>query len=396
MCSSDLGMAWGAVAKRHIASLERAAADHAERRGSAFHARTLAERPVSLPELKLDHLQILSDDTGVLQHASFAVPRYDEGYCLDDNARALMLMVLLEQAGTVERRSSRPFASRYLAFVNHAFEPSSGRFRNFLSYNRNWGEARGSDDSHGRSVWALGTVVGRASDPGRRNLGVDLFRAALPALAELSSPRSWAYALLGIDQYLRAFQGDSNVQAMRALLTARLLDLFERASGDDWPWFEEQVTYCNARLPQALIVSGSAMGRQDLVTVGTKALDWLARLQHTRDGYFSPVGSNGFYRRGTDAARFDQQPVEACGMVSACLDARRITGDERWLRYAGAAFGWFLGQNHLHQAVYDVSTGGCRDGLHADRVNENQGAESTISFLLALWDMRSVEQADLP
>lgn len=389
------GMAWGAVARRHVASLERAVVDHAERRRTAFRARTLAERPASLPELNLDHLQCMTDDTGMLQHASFVVPRYEEGYCLDDNARALMLMVLLEEAGSVERRSVRTLASRYLAFVSHAFHPASGRFRNFLTYARAWGEARGSDDSHGRALWALGTVVGRARDPGRRSLSGDLFHAALPALTHLSSPRAWAYALLGIDEYLRAFQGDTSVQAMRELLTARLVDLYERASGTDWPWFEDHVTYCNARLPQALIVSGTAMARDDMVAIGTRALDWLGAVQHTADGYFAPVGSNGFYRRGTPAARFDQQPVEACGMVSACLDAHRITGDARWSRYASSAFGWFLGQNHLQQTVYDVSTGGCRDGLHADRVNENQGAESTISFLLALWDMRSAERADL-
>ena len=389
------GMAWGAVARQHVASLEHAAASHAERRRSAFHARTLAERPASLPELNLDHLLCMTDDTGLLQHASFVVPRYAEGYSLDDNARALMLMVLLEQAGAVERRSLRPLASRYLAFVSHAFDPAFGRFRNFLTYSRTWGEGRGSEDSHGRSLWALGTVVGRASDPGRRSLGGDLFRTALPALTHLSSPRAWAYALLGIDEYLRAFQGDSSVQATRALLTAKLLDLYQRASASDWPWFEECVTYCNARLPQALIVSGTAMARDDLVTVGLRSLDWLASVQHTPDGYFAPVGSNGFYRRGAVAAQFDQQPVEACGMVSACLSAHRITGDAHWSGYASSAFGWFLGQNHLQQPLYDVSTGGCRDGLHADRVNENQGAESTISFLLALWDMRSAERADI-
>ena len=389
------GMAWGAVARQNIASLERATVDHADRRRSAFHARTLAERPASLPELNLEHLQCMTDDTGLLQHASFVVPRYAEGYCLDDNARALMLTVLLEADGSVERRSVRALASRYLAFVSHAFDRPSGRFRNFLTYGRTWGEARGSEDSHGRAVWALGTVVGRASDPGRRSLGGDLFQAALPTLTHLSSPRAWAYALLGIDEYLRAFEGDTSVQAMRELLTARLLGLYERASGEDWPWFEDHVTYCNARLPQALIVSGAAMARDDMVAVGTRALDWLGALQHTPDGYFAPVGSNGFYRRGMAAARFDQQPVEACGMVSACLDAHRITGDARWSRYASSAFKWFLGQNHLQQTVYDVSTGGCRDGLHADRVNENQGAESTISFLLALWDMRSAERADL-
>lgn len=389
------GMAWTAVAQRHVASLSRAVSEHADRRRSAFHARTLAQRPASLPELNLDHLQSMTDGTGILQHASFVVPRYAEGYCLDDNARALMLMALLEEDGGVERGLVRTLASRYLAFVSHAFDPASGRFRNFLTYQRTWEEARGSDDSHGRALWALGTVVGHASHPGRRSLSHDLFHAALPALTQLSSPRAWAYALLGIDEYLRVFRGDSTVQSTRALLTERLLELFARASARNWPWFEDRVTYCNARLPQALIVSGTAMGREDMVAIGTRALDWLGALQHTPDGCFAPVGSNGFYVRGTTPARFDQQPVEACGMVSAALDAGRATADARWSRYATSAFSWFLGQNHLQQDLYDGSTGGCRDGLHADRVNENQGAESTISFLLALRDMRSAEPAHL-
>jgi hypothetical protein len=306
-----------------------------------------------------------------------------------------MLMALLEEDGGVERGLVRTLASRYLAFVSHAFHPASGRFRNFLTYERTWGEARGSEDSHGRALWALGTVVGHASHPGRRSLSHDLFHAALPALTQLSSPRAWAYALLGIDEYLRVFRGDSTVQSTRALLTERLVELFARASARNWPWFEDRLTYCNARLPQALIISGTAMGREDMVAIGTRALDWLGALQHTPDGCFAPVGSNGFYVRGTTPARFDQQPVEACGMVSAALDAGRTTADARWSRYATSAFSWFLGQNHLQQDLYDGSTGGCRDGLHADRVNENQGAESTISFLLALRDMRSAEPVHL-
>jgi hypothetical protein len=389
------GMGWDSIAGRHLASLERAASDHSVRRRSAFHARTLAERPSSLPELNLEHLQCMTDDSGILQHASFVVPRYAEGYCLDDNARALMLMVLLEEAGGVDRRTVRALASRYLAFVNHAFQPDSGRFRNFLTYDRRWGEHQGSDDSHGRALWALGTVVGHAGDPGRRSLSGDLFHAALPAVNELSSPRAWAYALLGIDKYLHAFGGDTGVQTIREQLTARLMGLHQRASAPDWPWFEAHVTYCNARLPQALLISGAAMGRPDMVEVGTRALEWLGALQHTPDGYFAPVGTNGFYQRGTASARFDQQPVEACGMVSACLDAHRITGDAHWGGYARSAFAWFLGQNHVQLPLYDAATGGCRDGLHADRVNENQGAESTLSFLLALLAMGSAERADL-
>ena len=266
----------------------------------------------------------MTDDTGMLQHAIFSIPRYDDGYCLDDNARALLLMALLEDAGSDDPAVVRALGSRYLAFVSHAFDRATGRFRNFLSYARHWLEPCGSEDSHGRALWALGAVVGRAGDPGRQSLAGDLFHAALPAVSTFTSPRAWAYALLGIDEYLRAFQGDSTAEARREELADRLLGLFQRTSRPDWPWFEDSVTYCNARLSQALIVSGDRMDRPDMVEAGMRSLDWLISVQSSPDGQFAAIGSNGFYERGASPAAFDQQPVEACAMVSACLDAYRV------------------------------------------------------------------------
>jgi hypothetical protein len=308
-------------------------------------------------------------------------------------------MTLLADAGTDDPLLVRALASRYLAFVSHAFDPTSSHFRNFLSYSRQWLEPRGSEDSHGRALWALGAAVGRAGDPGRHNLAGDLFHAARPALAAFTSPRAWAYALLGIDEYLRAFQGDSEVEAQRVELSQRLFGLFQRTKRQDWPWFEDSVTYCNARLSQALIVSGDRMQRTDMVDAGLRSLDWLVSLQSSPEKQFAAIGSNGFYERGTVRAAFDQQPVEASGIVSACLDAYRVTDDERWKVHARWAFNWFIGENHLHHWLYDPSTGGCRDGLHVDRPNQNQGAEATLSFLLALHEIRTLEAQvvrDLP
>lgn len=386
-------MAWPAVAHRYVQSFEHARAEHTERLRTVFQAKTLARRPAELPEINLEHLRLMTDQTGMLQHAAFSVPRYDDGYCLDDNARALLLMALVEDAGTEDGKTVRALASRYLAFVNHAFNTDRGCFRNFMSYDRQWIEECGAEDSHGRALWALGTVVGRAGDPGRQSLSGHLFHAALPAVSGFTSPRAWAFALLGIDEYLRAFQGDSNVQSVRKMLADRLLDLFRRTSRRDWPWFEDRVTYCNARLSQALIVSGSWMEHGEMLAAGLRSIEWLASTQCSEDGYFAPIGSNGFYGRGEPKASFDQQPVEACGMVSACLEAQRVTRDGRWAEHSRRAFNWFLGQNHLQQSIYDATTGGCRDGLHPDRVNENQGAESTLSFLLALLEMRSADRA---
>lgn len=389
-------MTWPAVAHQYVESFSRALAGETRRRRSSFEAQTLASRPAGWPEIDLRHVRALTDDTGIVQHAAFSIPRYDDGYCLDDNARALLLMTLLDEAGSDDPAVVRALASRYLGFVNYAFDRTSGRFRNFLSYGRQWLEPHGSEDSQGRALWALGAVIGRASDPGRCSLAGDLFHAARPVVTTFTSPRAWAYVLLGVEEYLRAFQGDSSVEALRQDLTARLFGLFQRSSGRDWPWFEDSVTYCNARLSQALIVSGTRMHQPNIVDAGLRSLDWLVSLQLSSDGDFSPIGCNGFLARGGAAARFDQQPVEACTVTSACLAAYAVNSESRWMEYGARAFDWFLGQNALQQWLYDPSTGGCRDGLHADRVNRNQGAEATLSFLLALCDMRAAYRTESP
>ena len=391
-----VGMTWPAVGARYVDSFERARAEHTLRRRTAFRAQTLAVRPAGLPDTTLKHVRAMTDDTGMLQHAIFSIPRYDDGYCLDDNARALLLMSLLEEAGSDDPAVVLALGSRYLAFVSHAFDRATGRFRNFLSYARHWLEPCGSEDSHGRALWALGAIVGRAGDPGRQSLAGDLFHAASPAVTTFTSPRAWAYALLGFDEYLRAFQGDSTAAARRDELADRLLGLFERTSRPDWPWFEESVTYCNSRLSQALIVSGDRMDRSDMLDAGMRSLDWLISVQSSPDGQFAAIGSSGFYERGASPASFDQQPVEASAMVSACLDAYRVHHDRRWMMQARWAFNWFLGENHLQHWLFDPATGGCRDGLHLDRANQNQGAEATLSFLLALHELRTMTALDVP
>jgi hypothetical protein len=384
-------MAWPVVARGYLESFQRARAEREGRLRTAFRAKTLAERPPELPECNLGHLRDMTDDTGLLQHARFNIPRYDTGYCVDDNARALLAMALLEEAGPEDRALVHALGARYLAFVSAAFHADLGRFANFMSHSRRWLDTRGSEDSHGRAVWALGSVVGRSGDPGRQSLGGQLFHEALPASAGFTSPRAWAFALLGIDEYLRAFRGDSDVERMRTVLATKLLDLYRQTNRADWPWFEETVTYENARLSQALIVSGAHMQHEEMMHAGLRSLLWLGDIQRSSDGHFAPVGSNGFYTRGGPKAAFDQQPVEAGAMTSACLDAWTVTGDAKWHARARVAFDWFLGQNHLQVPLYDAGTGGCRDGLHADRANENQGAESTLAFLLALLAMRAAE-----
>ena len=329
----------------------------------------------------------MTDDTGMLQHAVFAVPNYSEGYTTDDNARALILAILLEQLGQ-EKVATGRLATRYLAFLGHAFNRSNGRFRNFLTYERNWTEAEGSEDSHGRALWALGTVLGRSKDRALRGAAGRLFEIAVPAVVTFSSPRAWAFALLGIEEYLDCFPGDRDAQKMSSVLATRLVDIYDANQSPDWSWFEDVLAYSNARLPQAVLMAGRRNSDLQMVSVGLQALNWLCQTQRSaQNEHFVPIGSQGFYRKGGEKARFDQQPVEAGGTVSACLEAYRATGDDRWRTRAWSAFNWFLGENDLQIALYDSITGGCRDALHPERVNENQGAESTLAFLMALVEM---------
>jgi hypothetical protein len=211
---------------------------------------------------------------------------------------------------------------------------------------------------------------------------------ALPALTEFTSPRAWAFGLTGIHEYLRRLSGDSLVNQTRDILTTRLMDLFEKSARPDWLWFENELSYDNAKLAHALMVSGLDTGQKPVFERGLKALRWLMELQMSEKGHFRPIGSNGFYRRGGPRADFDQQPVEAQVTVAACLDAYRATSDYWWFEQAQRAFDWFIGWNDLGLELYSAETGACRDGLHVDRVNGNQGAESTLAFLISLAEMR--------
>jgi hypothetical protein len=220
-----------------------------------------------------------------------------------------------------------------------------------------------------------------------------LFEQALPAIIDTTSPRAWAFALIGIHDYLRRFDGDRRAGQVREELAGRLLTLYQNHRSNEWRWFENALTYCNAALPHALLMCGQWIPSHAMTEAGLESLSWLVAIQRadSNGGHFVPIGSNGFYQRGGVRARFDQQPVEAQATVSACLEAHRITGDKNWHKEARRAFDWFLGRNDLNLPIYDPTTGGCRDGLHADRPNENQGAESSQAFLQAGLELRLAE-----
>ena len=392
-------MIWKRVAQGYMESFSRVRRDRTENPRVQFSARATPKALNRLPDLKLDHVSALTDDAGMLQHAIFTVPNRGEGHTTDDNARALILTVMLEQSpeGQKEKTNSlvADFSARYLSFLEHAFNAANGRFRNFLGYDRKWNELIGSEDCHGRALWSLGTVLGRSENQGLKGAAGRLFEFSLPAAVEFHSPRASAYTILGIQEYLRSFPGDRDAQKIRSVLSGRLLDLYDSIRRSDWKWYENVLAYGNARLPQAMLLVGSACADDRMVSAGIETLNWLTETQRCEtNGHFVPIGSQGFYRQGGEKARFDQQPLEAAGAVSACLEAYRVMGDNRWRNEAWSAFNWFLGENDLQLPLYDSVTGGCRDGLHPERVNENQGAESTLSFLIALLEMRSLQNSE--
>jgi glycosyltransferase involved in cell wall biosynthesis len=395
-------MVWKKAAQGYMESFARVRSDRMRSPRVQFSARATPKLLNQLPELKLTHVNALTDDTGMLQHAIFTIPNRAEGYTTDDNARALILIVLMEQlqrhgadqpGKTGKANPDWPF--RYMAFLEHAFHAENKRFRNFLGYDHLWRETQGSEDSHGRALWALGTLLARSENDGLRGAAGRLLEFSLPTALEFNSPRAWAYTLLGIQEYLNSYPGDRDAQKIRSVLSLRLLEMYKAIRSPDWKWFENVLAYGNARLPQAMLLVGSTCSDAPKVYARHEALDWLMETQRCEtNGHFVPIGSQGFYHQGGEQARFDQQPIEAAGAVSACLEAYRVTGDSRWRGQAWSAFNWFLGDNDLQVALYDSVTGGCRDGLHPDRANQNQGAESTLSFLMALLEMRSLQESE--
>ncbi len=382
-------MLWPEVGKNYLSTFDRARRDSADRLRNLVQTPTLVHPSSTvLPRLKLDHLLELTDDTGILQHATFTIANRAEGYCVDDNARALLLTALLADQGplTPELTSSQ---TRYLSFVLDAYNPVTRRFRNFMSYDRKWLEESGSEDSQGRSLWALGTMVHRCRVRGRKAVAKALFDQASPALVSTTSPRTWAYGVLASVEYLEAYPEEYAVQVLLQTLAARLWKQHELSRSESWPWIEQSLSYANARLPQAMMLAGEKLENPQMIRAAAESLSWLMKLQTGPEGVFAPIGTNGFQVRGGPRNFFDQQPIEAWVSVSACLSALRVLNDDSWLDEAHRAFNWFLGKNMVGLSCYEPETGGCHDGLHGRSMNENQGAESTLSFLCALTELKT-------
>jgi glycosyltransferase involved in cell wall biosynthesis len=380
-------MIWPRIAERYRAVFASVGRDRRRLAGRQEAGRPARDHQTSR-SMPVGHLLSMCDDTGLLQHAVHCVPDRSHGYCTDDNARALLLACALGKAGEVTLPDT--LTSRFAAFLQHAWDPDTRRFRNFMGFDRRWHGDPGSEDCHGRALWALGECAGGDRDRSRRRWAAALFTQALPAVEGFFSPRAWSFTLLGLDAYCAAVAQDADARRLRALLANRLLAILAAVETQDWVWFEEGLAYDNARLPQALIVTGCATGTPHYLSAGLRCLRWLMSLQTTPAGLFRPVGSRTFGARRTRPLPFDQQPLEATASISACLAARRADGDVAWQAHAERAFAWFRGSNDLFSSLIDPETGSCRDGLHPDRANENRGGESVVSYLLSFAEMREL------
>lgn len=385
-------MTWSTVAKRYVETFQKKAGRVATSTVPAVSDRKVLMR-LSLPELHLKHFFAMTDDTGMLQHARYCTPDRVHGYCTDDNARALIVSAMSWTLFRDERVIA-PLRT-YLSFLSYAQDRKTGRFKNFMSYDRRWLEDAGSDDSQGRAIWALGYLVAHAPSESLRALATDMLQRCVGTFDALEHTLSWAFSILGLHYYLRHVPGDEPMRTCLNRLAGRLERAFAQYESEDWLWCEDALTYDNARVPQALIIAGTDLNKKELTSRGVRSLRWLVELQTTPRGRLSIIGCDGWYVRGGERARFDQQPLEPAALIGACKAAFRATEDATWLGVMRRCFEWYVGRNDLELPMVDFKSRGCYDGLQPGGVNQNQGAESLVSWLLSLLIMHEMQTGDV-
>lgn len=382
----EVGKAYAALFDRVIQAPRVPRNDDAGRFDATVNRNGTSSEPAffHLPEVKLDHLKGLTDDNGLIQHAKFGVPDRRYGYSSDDAGRALA--ALLELEGQVPEDEVDPLITRYMSFLQYA-QTADGHFHNFMNLDRTFRDERGSEDTLGRVIWGLGHVVRRKAQEGVGALAQEMLQRALKPARTLRAPRAWAYTICGLAAALRSQPDNAEYRELLHDLAAKLCDLYDAQSAPDWQWFEDRVTYGNAKMCEALLLAYEMTGEERFKRVGLAALDFLVDLCWNGE-YFDLIGNQGWMERGKTPALFGQQPIDAGYLVEACDTAYRLTGEPRYLRFAKAAFAWFLGHNRLAASLYEESTGAVADGLDAHGVSQNQGAESVVCFLLALARIR--------
>lgn len=365
-------MTWARVAERAMAEIDIIVSARPKRIASSSTVKPLA------PDIAA--VERMSDSTGMLQHSIYSVPDRRHGYCIDDNARALILMTAIDDLDEVVRDK---WTTIYASFVQYAWNPEKRRFRNFMNYDRTWCEDVGSEDSNGRALWALGVTARDARSRKHRDWATMMFDMAASLAFELGSPRAQSFAMLGAAAMLEVSPGHQLARSILERFPDEHLALLDTARRPDWVWFEVVLAYDNCRLPEALIRAGIALGRRDVVERGLETLDWIIGKQKNAEGRFRAVGSESFGRVYAEPLPFDQQPLEAQATIDACCAAYAATGDERWREEASRAYGWYLGHNDLDLPLATVQDGGCFDGLMPTGLNRNQGAESILALQLS-------------
>jgi glycosyltransferase involved in cell wall biosynthesis len=345
----------------------------------------------SLPEVNLKHLKNLTDTTGMLQHSIFSVPNRNEGYCVDDNCRALLVAIMNKYL--FQDEISEALIPTYLAFIFHAYNKKTGLFSNFMSYDRKWLDESGSEDSNGRTVFVLGYMIKNTEDYSHLGLCKYLFDSTIKNMKRFTSLRAISHIIMGSIFYLYKFSGARDVKNISQKLLEKLHEAYLENSNDNWKWFEKKMTYDNARLPQALLMGGLYFKNSNYLYSGLESLTWMFDVLYDKNkNHISLIGNDGWLQENRKKAKFDQQSIEIPSIIDACYQAYLVTEDHEWINKISLAFSWFLGNNDRQESLIDFVTGGCYDGLSSGSMNQNQGAESTLSWLLSLHRMYRIRQ----
>jgi hypothetical protein len=369
-----LNLRWPVVGKNYIRII-RDAIDNPDL-GEQVFSRIVD--PEVMPEFSLDYVMHLTNDTGIIQHAKYGIPNWKEGYCTDDNARALIMSLMANQLGYNEALRLMPAYMSFLQFMQN----DGGYFRNFLSYRNEFLDKMGSEDAFGRTIWALGYLVHHAPNNGYCKFGEELFHKALPNFRNLTHLRGISNTIIGVTYYLKTHPCEHVVQNSLDYLTESLINAYHASHGRSWRWFEDYLTYDNAILPLALLHSAEITRNEEVRYIAFESLEFLESVT-MGPRYFNPVGNQGWYSRDGKMPSYDQQAIDIMAMVLMYQQAHRMTGDPRYLKKLFSVYSWFLGENSLCVPLYDNETKGCCDGLHPNGMNLNQGAESTLAYLIS-------------